>query len=314
MRRTTSHLIVVTALLVAVQAAVGAGTASASGPGYLTLLMGRTQWVQVNAKCLPYAGAVPLDQVAQALHDRGVNPTGTVVVDRTQEAVRSCFGNYTLMPSWADLATLRDQYGWSFVSSGMTHNNITVMTPEQQRAESCGSLPYFAAHGHDRAWGLFAYGGNRWNTTVQENVVSTCFAYGRTYKGGRNDQASMVYPWFQRTNSIDGGLCNDPGQPCYTYQLKTTKRYRSPNYLANLMNVGGDQWVIIQMYRFVIGSQLNTNKAFRWDCASSDWRQHWTSHVELYCLDDYLSAVDRIPDGVIVTDPATVAEAWGRTL
>jgi hypothetical protein len=35
--------------------------------------------------------------------------------------------------------------------------------------------------------------------------------------------------------------------------------------------------------------------------------------VERYCWNDYQSILDAIPATATVTDPKTVAEAWGRT-
>ena len=54
-------------------------------------------------------------------------------------------------------------------------------------------------------------------------------------------------------------------------------------------------------------------RAGQWDCRSSNWQDHWTSDYERYCWSDYLKVLDRIPAGVQVTDPKTVAQAWGRT-
>jgi hypothetical protein len=34
----------------------------------------------------------------------------------------------------------------------------------------------------------------------------------------------------------------------------------------------------------------------------------------MYCYSDFLRILDTVPAGVTVTDPATVATAWGRTL
>jgi hypothetical protein len=50
-----------------------------------------------------------------------------------------------------------------------------------------------------------------------------------------------------------------------------------------------------------------------WNCTGSDWRSHWTMDVERYCWNDYQSILDAIPAAATVTDPKTVAEAWGRT-
>jgi hypothetical protein len=61
---------------------------------------------------------------------------------------------------------------------------MTTLTPEQQFAESCGSLDTFTAHGHTSAWGLFAYPDDEYTEQIQTDVVSTCFAFGRTYDDG----------------------------------------------------------------------------------------------------------------------------------
>jgi hypothetical protein len=47
-----------------------------------------------------------------------------------------------------------------------------------------------------------------------------------------------------------------------------------------------------------------------WDCTSPDWRDRWTSQVELSCRNSALEAIDRRGPSV-VTHPAAVAAAWG---
>jgi hypothetical protein len=60
----------------------------------------------------------------------------------------------------------------------------------------------------------------------------------------------------------------------------------------------------------VSGVSLNTSTA--WDCTSSNWQEHWTNESETYCINDFDQAISTIPAGAVVTDPATVAAAWGR--
>jgi hypothetical protein len=67
---------------------------------------------------------------------------------------------------------------------------------------------------------------------------------------------------------------------------------------------------VLSTYKLLTGAKLSGNR--RWDCTSGDARKHWTSEVESYCLKDLLAAVDAIKPGSVVTDPASVAEAWGR--
>jgi hypothetical protein len=186
------------------------------------------------------------------------------------------------------------------------------MTPAQQYQESCGSLSAFTSHGFNSAWGLFAYGDNHLTTAIQTSVVSTCFAYGRTYRGGTSMRARMRPPWFQATSSVTGGACNVPGQPCYSIPRVNGKHYNSPLTLAPLVaNEGADQWVDIQFYRLVSGSS-NQSPVWSWDCTSSNWQLHWTSQTEVYCQNDFDIIVSQVPPGIISADPATVATAWGR--
>ena len=59
-------------------------------------------------------------------------------------------------------------------------------------------------------------------------------------------------------------------------------------------------------------STLTPTDNRRWDCTSADPNKHWTSQIETYCLNDFLSVLSAIPAGAQVVDPATVATAWGR--
>ena len=78
------------------------------------------------------------------------------------------------------------------------------------------------------------------------------------------------------------------------------------------MNVAPGNWTAMQTYTFVTGK--STSGSILWDCSEpeSHWQAHWTSLFEVYCWNDYLYALSKIPSGVVITDPATVAEAWGR--
>lgn len=284
-----------------------------TGPGYLTIQWGRSIYAPTNSAktCQPIPNTLSIIDEANDLQSHGYSGTGTVVVDRTNATSRYC-DSANAYSSWSDLATLRDTYGWTFVSDGLTHNDITKMSAAQQQQESCGSLQAFTDNGHTRAGGLFAYGDNRYNTTVQTNVVSTCFAFGRTYRGGRNFLSHMGAPWFQSTNSILGGNCTQVGAPCYT-AITTNVHYNDPQQIANLFNVPGDEWVDVQFYRLVTGVSTFSPQ-WSWDCSNADWHLHWTSQTEMYCLNDFDWALAQIPPSVVVTDPATVGAAWGRPI
>ena len=296
---------------------IGTATAAESDPGYITLLFARAQ-MRATDGCVPVAGSVSLFDIAEALSLRGVVGSAAVVTDRTNESSERCIADIGTQASWDQLATLRDAYSWTMVSAGRAHADMTQLTPAGQHGESCGSLQALASHGHDRAWGLFGYANNRHNTQMQENVVSTCFAYGRTYSSDgtpRNQRSGLSYPWFQSTLSINGGECNDVTLPCFEI-AGVPRRYLSPEQLGTFMAVGPDEWIVVQSYRFVQGTNLDATSTNRFDCSSPDWRQHWTSRPELYCFDDYLAALDdaigRVGQAVVTTDPASVSEAWGQ--
>ena len=283
-------------------------------PAYLTILMARMMWTG-NENCQPVAGYVSLDRVADALAARGLAATGAVVTGRTQETTRRCQGNYELA-SWSDLAQLRDQRGWTMVSTGATHENMLTMTPEQQQAESCATLPVLEAHGHARAWGLFGYPNNRYSTALQQDLISTCFAFGRRYAFAPNRQSEVAAPWFANATPGDGGNCVDVTAGCPAVDqtgdgvIDSADAYRPPSYLASNLAPHAGEWRIVQFYRFVEGSR--TTGDFQWDCTDPNPDRHWTNRRELYCFDDFQAELDMIPAGVTVTDPATVAEAWGR--
>ena len=89
---------------------------------------------------------------------------------------------------------------------------MTTLTTPQQIVESCGALTNpdgFYAHGFGEAWGMFSYANNEYTTAIQTGVVAKCYAFGRTYKGGRNVYGQMLPNDMQQTNSILGGTCNE---------------------------------------------------------------------------------------------------------
>ncbi len=304
-------------LIMAQLALIGPAAAAETDPGYLTLLFARAQ-MRATDGCTPVPGSVSLFEIADELSARGIVASAAVVTNQTSESAETCLDDIGTYASWDQLAGLRDDHSWTMVSTGKAHADITQLTLAGQLEESCGSLEPLEAHGHDRAWGLFGYANDRYTVAIQESTVSTCFAYGRTYASDgtpRNQRAALASPWFQETLSVNGGECNDAASPCYELD-GVSRRYMSPQWLGEHMAVGSDEWLVVQTYRFVEGANLDPTSTNQFDCTSPDWRDHWTARPELYCLDDYLGAVDYAVaqggTGLITTDAATVAEAWGR--
>jgi len=302
------------AALVQTATTVATGTTPPPDGAFLSLHFGRTQWEQRDATCstiLP--NTVTLLEVAEELAKRHLKAVGHVVVNRTSSTTTRDCANRFAYPTWDDLAVLRDTYHWSFVSAGQSYADMTKLTPAQQRAESCGSLRAFREHGHTRAHGMFAYPNNKLTDEIQANVVATCFGFGRKYGSGKNDRAATAAPYYQSTVSFNGGACNDLAATCSDPATHGGRRYALPRQVANAMKPTANQWSAVQFYRFVVGSREDAaDPTFAWDCTSPNVSQHWTSKAEIYCWEDYKSALDQIPPDVIVTDPVGVGRAWGR--
>jgi hypothetical protein len=278
---------------------------------FVTLLFSRSAVTAADACVENDTGVARLDTViAPELARRGMIGTGSVETGITQDTSLACIhGRTTLAASWSLLAHLRDAYGWRFVSHSSTYaTNLGSLSPAEQYAETCGSLKVLEAHGHWSADGLFAYPDNKWSLQVQQDYVSKCYAFGRQFGSGPTSRTeATTSPYWQRTEGIPGGRCNNPALACST--LKTLVTYRSPDHIAaQLASLAPGQWLTLQTYLLVTGT-----RAGLWDCRSTDWYDHWTTDAERYCYSDYLRILDAIPSTAIVTDPKTVAKAWGRT-
>jgi hypothetical protein len=70
---------------------------------------------------------------------------------------------------------------------------------------------------------------------------------------------------------------------------------------------------VLQWYLLVTGHAGSTTSTTpAWNCDSPDFRNHWTSQPELYCLTDMLWVVDHVNAGVSFSDPASLGAAQGR--
>ena len=280
------------------------------GP-FVTLLFSRTE-IGTATRCVPDGSGYAdlLTVVAPALAAHGIAGTGSVETGITHDEARACVHyRRSLAASWADMRTLRDRFGWAFVSHGRSWaTDLAAMTPQQQWNDTCGSLVDLERHGFWSGDGMFAFPNNRWNAAVQAGVVSKCFAFGRRYGLGPTDRSvATSSPYWQRTEGISGGRCNDPGLACS--QMHTLTTYRSPARIrGQLLALGPNQWLTLQSYVLVRG-----DRAGQWGCTGASWTRHWTDDPERYCWSDYRAIIDSIPSSVTVTDPKTVAKAWGRT-
>jgi hypothetical protein len=295
------------AIVASVVPAVAASAQVPPGP-YVSILFGRAMWAQSEGCQIP-AGQPNLYDIASHLRARGIRATGVTVPARTAEAGVQCF-NGNLYPSWQELAAMRDVFGWSFVSNGYNRVDITQLSPAAQYAESCGSLEAYEAHGHNRAWGMYGPGTNRITQEISTNLISTCFGFTRFYGNTSiNTQAKATSPpYYALTDDTSGGDCATG--PC-TGSSGTGKAYRTPaRIIPQFQSAKSNEWVVFSTYKLVTGSRLTGSR--RWDCTSPDENKHWTNEVESYCLVDFLKVLDAIKPGSLVTDPADVAQRWGR--
>lgn len=285
------------------------------GPGFITILWGRAGWQAAGGEgcSIRPANARTLEQNAADLAARGLFGVAAVVTSRTNETSHQCTKNYVLESSWADLARLRDRYGWSAISQSKTYANLTTLTEAQILTETRDTLPIFRAHGHTRAWGAFAYPANQ-HDAESRAIVTRYFAFGRLYWNGVTTRPEATQPpYWMKTVSVNGGRCNNPADSdCYNMP-GVGRRTMSPDTIGRILRPGADQWGIVQFYRIVDGKYgSGVGAGLRWDCTSSDWRNRWTGQPELYCRNSFLEALDKRSAAARVADPVTVAQAWGR--
>ncbi len=285
----------------------GAGAAAATGPAFVSVLFGRAQYA-ASAGCNPVnvpPDVKTLGDVAQYFQPKGWKATPNVVVDYANQG--RCAGRKDYA-SWAQLDALHaSPYDWQAISASVSYPfDMAAMTASQVNAESCGSLPAFTGHGFSRAWGLFAYPDGKYtynrdgtpgSGNAQADIVSNCFAFGRHYGGGVNTRANMHAPYLISALSPIGGKAEDNGGT-----------YTSPALITHILStsVRADVWVVVQFYRFRSGYVAGDHNCL------GPTNTHYTKFNEEYCWEDFQAAMAAIPAGAVVTDPATVACAWGR--
>src|SRR5581483_4115741 len=320
---------------------------STSGP-FVTLLFSRSE-VTAADNCTEndtdIAPLLPLTPdstaVAPFLQSLGFSGTGTLVTGNTQQSSYLCtHNNDSLGASWDAATTLAQQYGWSFVSHTADYPGPAKMarlTTQQQYNETCGSAATIDAHGLPGGHGMIAYPGLQTAPTSLQSVYGAeCFAWGRTYgnNGLTSSSAGSTAPYWQNTEAVMGGPCNDKTQTqtggCYNLTATGSKRYKLPSkIIAQIQALQPGQWLTIQAYLLVNGTNDTaspigyTNNKTQWDCSSSNPSEHWTNDVERYCYSDYQQIVNAISTynqnintsgstPITVTDPLTVGKAFTR--
>lgn len=285
--------------------------------GRFSIAFGRSMWQVADTSsgtCVIVPGTPTLEDAARALASRGLHAITGVVTNRpsTNPAVRGC-GFYSTNANWADLANLRDTYGWSVVSHSKNYKDMTTLSPAQQVDESCGSLTTLGSRGHQDAWGLFNFPNDKQDAASRAAVLS-CFAFYRLYGSGINELSTLQSTRELSVETVDGGKCNNSALPCYSAAGLGGKRYELPAALAaRVLQPAPGQYNLIQFYRFVDGQRGTLSDQAAWDCASSDPRDHWVSRIEFYCWNDFLAVLDARSPQATVTTPDVVARELGFT-
>jgi hypothetical protein len=296
--------------------------ATAARQQYATLFFSRSE-ITAGDRCLPDNQSIArLDTtVARFLASMGMSATGSLVTGRTKNTSELCIHNGdSLSASWAEATTLARTFRWKFVSATATYPaNLRRLTSAQARAETCGSAATLDSHGLPGAHGLIAYpGAQAPPSTIQSTDGARCFAWGRVYDktGTTLASAGTTAPFWQHTRVFNGGPCNDRSAACYRVSAQGSERYVTPrSYIAMIDALQPGQWLNLQAYILVTGKNPPyTRNKTRWNCASPDPARHWTNDVERYCYNDWQRVVKaiRARGTIIVTDPLTVGEAFGR--
>ncbi len=278
---------------------------SASAGGYVTPLFARAQYSGAAA------GYLTMDTVVPYLDARNIDADVGVVTGWPLEHDRLVY-NANVYLSWDDLRALQDD-GWVITSQGRTGTITSGTTPAVTNAEVNGSLNDLLDRGFGRAWSLFSYKSGHGDTLTQR-LVRDSYAYAREHRpdvfSAIND-LPLAQPERAQTMTTWGGHCNDPDLACYG---AAPWPYLVPSaFIAAINGMGADQWVILQSYRFVAGTQLSGKLQF--DCTGPE-TQHWATYDnssrEVYCWNDYKSIIDGT--NATFATPDAIAASYGRAI
>ena len=300
-------------------AAVAPVAATTDGP-FVTLLFSRSE-VAAADRTPPVrdnrniAGLVTV--VAPFLASNGLVATATIQTATTKQSTVS-FTHYgfTASISWDAASRLAGTYRLERSAPHQRDVPDELDQPATSRiwAETCGSAATIAAHGLPGSSGLYAWPSDKYVDAIQAAYVSTCIAFGRQYsKLPTTRTDALTPPYYQHTEGLNGGSCNDRTKPCWTV-AGIPSHYDLPQAVIDrIRDTSSGQWFTLQAYVLVTGKnpayQTNTT---RWDCTSADPRQHWSNDNERYCWQDYQAIIRAIPSSAVVTDPLSVAHLWGR--
>jgi hypothetical protein len=283
-------------------------TTASTGP-FVTLLFSRTEEGTAR-NCVPNNGGVRLtDDLAPWLAGLGLVATGTVNTLATTDTVGCTHYGETTTSSWSDLQTLAG-YGWMFTPHYYYSATKTAsLTAAQKQQATCGQATTLKNHSLPGGNGMISYPGLQQNTTaiadLQKTYGASCFGWGRHYgKTPTPESAASTAPYWQSTLALKGG----PGTG--------SKTYTDPaSVISQISALQTGEWLTLQIY-VLVRDVSPAGDTITWDCNAPE---HRSSDVERYCDKDFRQIAQYLSEqqalgNLTVTDPATVAAAWGRSL
>ena len=163
----------------------GSTPLSGTGPAYVTLDFGRTNWVRkAVSSCTPGTYSETLLDVATWLHSRmpPISGVGNLIPDWTNPpGSRKCNGG-VLYPSSDDISNLHTNYGWQFVSAGQNY------TPQRSSTARTRCRTTSKASSTNLADRLLRLTGS--TTSVLAIVIGGCMPTPTTHGRGRSAMAT----------------------------------------------------------------------------------------------------------------------------
>ncbi len=285
-------------------------------PGSFRCVRNDTDVATLNGVVLPW--------IAQNAPD--VRLTGSIETGVTQPTAEWCahYG-WSMGASWADAAALQAAYGMRFISHSSTYPlTWSGLTDGQKYDQTCGSRDAITQHGLLGADGQFDWPNNVIDASTQTADVIPCFYLNRIYGPGITTLAwAQAHHNEVSTLQLTGGSCAVANAACST--ADGTIRYAQPQaVITKIDSLQPGQHLSLQGYVFVTGTNPSYSTAgskpntTRWDCTSVDPAYHWSNDAERYCWVDFqriLLALEARAGSttapIVVTDPETIAKAWG---
>jgi hypothetical protein len=192
------------------------------------------------------------------------------------------------------------------------------ITADNANKYTCDVIKTLARKGHTNAWGLFAFPRSLINEEIHNNYVTQCYAFARTYSGKKYKILEPeIKSWQLGFWSVNGGSCALTDE-CkkYSSAFNQAYAYTPPSELLAHLSNNINEWSGVQFYKLVRGKKIpNTTSIHEgeyWDCTSKQVEEHWSSHAEIYCLNDFEWILENVPKNTKTINSVELAKKMGR--